>query len=435
VPTATPEFNHSKSNKPLIYAAIVIVVAVLGTTLSQFQLIGLIPLKNLLKNELHADRATTAAFFFWMQFAWYFKPFAGIITDAFPLFGTRRRSYMLVGALLTVASFVALYFTPHQYNKLLLACIAINVFMVVTSTVMGGFMVEKAQEFGAPGRLTAVRNFVQQFSYVVAGPLGGFLGAISFGWTAAAGGAIMFLVVPTTIFFLHEQRKKIDSKKLLDQAGKQLVKIANAKTMWAAAAFSGLFYFAPAFQTGLFYRQQDFLHLTTEGQGRMLFLNGIFGVLAALLYGTFFCRRLTLRKLLFVCIALGAASQFAYCFYTGLHRAYVIESFWGLGWTAADMALMDLAVRATPAGSEGLGFALMMSVRNLSIFGSDWVGSKAMEVYHLHFTTMMFIDGTISLTVLPFIFLLPAFIVDRKDAETAAAAPAPAPALASVLEE
>ena len=77
--TATTEPNQAKSNQPLIFAAIVIIVGVLGTTLSQFQLIGLIPLKNLLKNELHAGRASTAAFFFWIQFAWYFKPFAGPI--------------------------------------------------------------------------------------------------------------------------------------------------------------------------------------------------------------------------------------------------------------------------------------------------------------------------------------------------------------------
>lgn len=420
--------------KALLFAAIIVIVGILGTTLAQLQVLGQIPLKNLLKNVLHENQASTAAFFFWMQFAWYFKPFAGIITDAFPLLGTRRKSYMLIGALLTVASFIALVFTPHKYNDLLLVCTLLNVFMVVTSTVVGGYMVEAAQSFSAPGRLTAVRNFMEQFSVLVSGPLGGFLGAISFGWTAAAGGAIMFLIVPATIFFLNEQRKRIDSRKLLGEAGKQLKKVANAKTMWAAAAFSALFYFAPAFQTGLFYRQQNFLHLTTQGQGFMYLLNGSFGVLAATLYGTFFCRRFKLRTLLVVCLALGAASQYAYFFYNSLHHAYFIESFWGLGWTAADMSLMDLAVRATPAGSEGLGFALMMSVRNLSIFGSDALGSKLMVHFHLSFSTMMLMDGTISLLAVPFIFLLPGIIVDRKDSEEETDV-VPAPGAEALIEE
>ena len=157
------------------------------------------------------------------------------------------------------------------------------------------------------------------------------------------------------------------------------------------------------------------MHLNTEGQGVLMLLQGVFGVLSATLYGTYFCRRVNLRWLLAVCITVGAASQFGYAFYTTFHRAWFIDSFYGLGWTAADMALMDLAMRATPAGSEALGFSLMMSVRNLSLFGSDWVGSKAMDVYHLHLSTMATANALISLIAVPFVFLLPGFIVDCKD--------------------
>ena len=45
---------------------------------------------------------------------WYFKPFAGILTDAFPLFGSRRRSYLLVSTGLAVAAWALLIFTPHD---------------------------------------------------------------------------------------------------------------------------------------------------------------------------------------------------------------------------------------------------------------------------------------------------------------------------------
>src|SRR5579864_8399905 len=116
--------KRAETGKPLLYAAIVIVIGVLGTTLAQPQVLGRIPLQNLLKNELHVDRSANAAFFFWMGFAWYLKPFFGIITDAFPLFGSRRKSYMLIGAVLGTISWAGLYFTPHQYSKLLWVCVA-----------------------------------------------------------------------------------------------------------------------------------------------------------------------------------------------------------------------------------------------------------------------------------------------------------------------
>lgn len=330
---------------------------------------------------------------------------------------------MLISSLLTVACWVTLYFTPHQYSKLLWVCVAINIFMVITSTVMGGYMVETAQAYSATGRLTSVRNFVEQFSYVIAGPVGGLLGAVAFGWTSVAGAAIVFLMVPATIFFLREQRRRINSKEILDQAGKQFVKIANARSMWAAAGFMALFYCAPGIMTAVFYRQQDVLHLTTEGQGTLVFLSGTFGVLAALIYGGFACKRFNLRTLLVVCLLFGAAAQLGYLFYSTVGAARIVESFNGFGYTLAELAMMHLAVRATPSGSEGLGFSIMISVRNLSLFGSDWVGSKLLEAYHLHFSTLVIANGVFSLIAVPLIFLLPAFMVDIKDSQPTPAAP------------
>jgi predicted MFS family arabinose efflux permease len=406
----------TKNNRELLYAAIVVFVGIMAVSLSQQNALGLIPLKNLLKNELHEDRAATAAFFFWIGLAWYCKPFFAIFTDAFPFLGTRRKSYILTGAALSVASFIALIYTPHRYAPLLAVCIAINIFMVVTSTAVGGFMTEKAQAFSASGRFSSVFQVAYQMAGVIGGPLGGVLAAMAFGWTGAASAAIMFLPIPAAIFFLKERQTTVDPGRLLGEAKRQLAKAASARAMWAAAGFSFLFYFAPGIQTALFYQQQDVLHLSTRAQGMMMFLNGIFGVASAAIYGSFACKRWNLRKLLLWTIIIGACAQMGYAFYSTVNRAYIIEICWGLGWSAADMALTDLYMRATPGGSEGLGFSLMVSVRNLSLFGADWAGAKVMEAYHLHFSTMAIANGLISLIAVPFLFLLPGYIVDRKDA-------------------
>jgi len=404
------------SNKALIHAAIVVVVGVIATTLAQTQMMGKIPLQNLLKNELHVDRAANAAFFFWIGLAWYFKPLAGIVTDAFPLFGSRRKNYMLVATVLTILSWAGLYFTPHQYNKLLWVCIVINLFMVIVSTVVGAYMVEIAQAISGSGRLTAIRQVAQQVSYIIMGPTAGFLGSIAFGWTAVACGGVSFLLVPVAILFLHEQRKRIDSRELLDNAGEQLVKIFTAGTMWAAAGLMALFYIAPGLWTAVFYKQQNDLHFNTQGQGFLQFLYGVGGLVAAVGYG-FVCRYVNLRKLLVACLIVATASSLGYLFYSSVSRAQVVESFYGFGYTLAELALMDLAVRATPAGSEGLGFSLMMSVRNLAIFGTDWFGSMLLDRYHLSFNSLVLSNGATTLMAVPLIFLLPRLMVSKKDAE------------------
>jgi MFS family permease len=413
---ASPIPTRQRRDKALLYAALVIIAGVLATTLAQTQVLARLPLQNLLKNELNADRTANAAFFFWAGLAWYLKPLAGILTDAFPLFGSRRKSYILLSAGLAALSWLALIVTPHQYRSLLLVVIVINVFMMTTSTAVGGYMVETAQATAGSGRLTAIRQFIQQACFVVNGPLAGYLASIAFGWTAAACGGIMFLLVPVTILFLQEQRKRLDSREVLDNAKNQLYKIGTARTMWAAAGLMALFYIAPGFATALFYKQQNELHFTTQTQGFLQLIAGVCGILAAIGYGIL-CRRLNLRTLLVWCMLIATIANLGYLFYSSLGRAQAIEGLNGFGYTLAELALMDLAVRSTPAGSEGLGFSIMISVRNLALFGTDWFGANLLDQYHLSFAFVVIANSVTTLIAVPLVFLLRPSIVARKDAE------------------
>ena len=82
-------------------------------------------------------------------------------------------------------------------------------------------------------------------------------------------------------------------------------------------------------------------------------------------------------------------------------------------------------MRATPAGSEGLGFSLMMSVRNLALFGTDWLGSKLLDQYHVQFNSLVLMNAATTLMTVPLVFLLPRLLVSKKDAELYEEAPAP----------
>jgi len=413
---ATLTVARRRPGKSLIYAALVIIAGVLATTLAQPQVLARLPLQNLLKNEFHLDRTANAAFFFWAGLAWYLKPFAGILTDAFPLFGSRRKSYIVISASLAALSWLALTVTPHEFRDLLLVGILINAFMVIASTVVGGYMVETAQANSGSGRLTATRQFIQQACLIVNGPAAGYLASIAFGWTAATCGGIILLLVPVTILFLQERRQQPGSLQILANARAQLVNIATARTMWGAAGLMALFYIAPGFATALFYKQQNELHLDTQAQGFLQLIAGVCGVLAALGYGVL-CRRLNLRTLLVGCMMFATAANLGYLFYSSAGRAQAIEGLNGFGYTLAELALMDLAVRGTPAGSEGLGFSLMVSVRNLALFGTDWFGSHLLDEYHFSFDSLVLANSLTTLIAVPLVFLLSRLLVLRKDAE------------------
>lgn len=397
-------------------ATIVILVGIIATTLSQTQVLAKIPIQNLLKNELHVDRTLNAAFFFWTTFPWYLKPLVGVITDAFPLFGSRRKSYMLGSTILATLSWVGLYFTPHQYSLLLWVTVAVNSFMVIMSTVVGAYLVEVGQATAGTGRLTAARQIAMYGSYLPSGALGGILASVAFGFTIGACGGITFLLVPAVILFLHEQRKRVNARELISDAGKQLKKIATAGTMWGAAGFMALFYIAPGQQTALFYRQQDFLHMNTHGQGMLLFTQGAGGVVAAGLYALA-CKRINLRNLLFICLTLGTLGALAYLLYYSVPLAFVAEACWGFGFVSAECALCDLAARATPKGSEGLGYSLMMSVRNFALYGTDMFGSALMDKYHLSFNKLILSNAATTAITIPLVLLLPLALVGKRDAE------------------
>src|SRR5215469_11556429 len=282
---ATAERTGGGPSSGFVVAAILIVVGVIATTLAQPQVLGRIPITNMMKNEMHVSRADSAGFFFLIGLPWYFKPLAGVLTDAFPIFGTRRKSYLVISGVLATLAWVGIYFTPHRYGALLWMCLLLSTFMTVASTVVGAFMVEIAQATGGSGRLSAIRQMTQMVVTFIAGPASGYLASIYFGVTAAACGLAMFLIVPATLLLMREQHQRIDTGQVLAGAGQKIRTIGGAKTMWAAAAVTGVIFLAPGISTALFYRQQDLLHMTpNSGPGLPGFLGGqgFLGVIGAL---------------------------------------------------------------------------------------------------------------------------------------------------------
>lgn len=412
IPTAD---SAAADRRNLLNAGIVIVVGVISTTLAQDVILAWIPLQNLLKNTLHADRSANAAFFFWATMPWYFKPLIGMYQDAVPAFGSRRKSYLMIGGTMAAVCWYALALTPMRYGVLLAMCVLISTAMVVASTAIGGYMVEAAKASASSGRLTSLRNLADQFSVLCSGPAGGFLGSIAIGWTALSCGSIAFLIVPVALWCMREPRRQTSASRILQETRQQFRAIGHARAMWAAAGLAALFYMAPGVLTALFYIQQNELHMTTEAQGTLQFLSGGFGMIAAAFYGAFLCRRFTLRTLLMVCIVFGAIGNFCYWFYASPTQARIAESINGFGYTMAEVAFMHLCVRATPAGSEALGFSLLMSVRNFCLYGSNWLGSLSIDKLHLPFHDLVLLNGGTSLIAVPLVLLLPKAITMVRD--------------------
>jgi len=397
------------------------------TTIAQPGVIGRLPLRILLKDDLHLSAQSLATFMFVSTFAWNVKPVAGLLSDAFPLFGTRRRHYMIVGAGLAALSWFALGIIPHRYEWFLVVAIAANAFMVMASTVMGGLMVEAGQQYSVSGRITSIRQAVQSAVSLGNGILGGYLATVAFGWTAGIATGLLLTLAIATVFVLREPPHAAWSRQVLHHAAAQLRTLVRSWTLWAAGIFLALVYITPGFTTPLLYRQTGVLGFSTPYIGLMETIEGASGLAGAAVYAIV-CRRLTLRRLLFVAIATNALGTLLYLVY-GHRTAPAIHGVSGLVGIWSELALMDLAVRATPRGCESLGFSLMMSARNFALGGSDVFGAWLLDSRGWSFPELVWLNAGTTALVLLFVPLLPRAIVDHRDrdATTHPVAPAPEP--------
>ena len=394
--------------------AVLIGAGVFATTMSQPAVLRL-PFQNLLKADLHVSRETMASFFALSTLAWYFKPLAGIFTDSFPLFGTRRKHYLILSAIIAAALYLVVGVVPRTYLAVLLAVIAVNCMLVIGSTVVGGISVEVGQREGATGRLNSARYSVMNACVLLGGPLGGFLAARAFGLTAIAGAVIALSVVPFAWLILKEPPADHTSSEAWITAKAQLRTLMKSKILWWAAGLEFLVYICPGFSTPLYYFQTDTLKLSQQFIGTLILLGGGFAIAGSALYGVL-CKKMSLRALLYVGIIVSTLGTLGYLFYRSGTAAAIIESVNGFVSMIAVVALMDLAARATPRGSEGLGFALMMSVTNGAQALSDIFGSWLMDQHHVSFFNLVWLNAGTTALVLLVIPFLPSVLIDRSDA-------------------
>jgi predicted MFS family arabinose efflux permease len=276
-------------------------------------------------------------------------------------------------------------------------------------------LVEAGQRMGATGRLSALRMVVYNFCTLIQGPAGGFVATLGFAWATGANAVLALTIFPITYFYLKEKRvPQQGGAVVLQNAGRQLKTIGRSKNLWLALLFIALFYFSPGFSTPLFYIQTDQLHFSKQAIGNLGVFTGAFAILAAVLYSQLI-KRVNIRVLLFVSIALVAIETLSYLFYSNYRHALLIDAQNGFFFGLAEVALLDLAARSTPKGCEGLGYSLILSIRNVALFGADIVGSYLAD-HKWPFAHLVYLNAGTTAIVLVLLPFLPAALMRSRDA-------------------
>lgn len=377
-----------------------------------------LPLKFVLKDELHLNAQQVSGFFALGVFTNYVKPLAGIFIDTVPLFGTRRRWYLLGSLVLCGVGWLVLGLVPRRYD-IMLAVFAVTYGMVmVISTTLGGVMVEAAQRFQAAGRLTAQRIAMFRVGLLVGGPLGGKLATLPLIVTMGFSASLHFVLIPVFWIYLREDGTARVNRAAWKEAGGKIRAMTRNKVMVAAAGMICLIAASPGFGTPLLFYQTDTLHFTKPFLGMLVLISAVTGLLAATFYHRA-CRQRSMKRMLIVSITIHALGTLFYLFYHSVPAAIAITALEGATQTLAVLPVYDLAARGTPKGSEALGYSIMMSVWNLTSSLSDWTGSSLFTHFGLTFSHLVWLNAGTTALVLLVVPLLPGALLEQKDEDSA----------------
>ncbi|HXI59049.1 MAG TPA: hypothetical protein VNO55_23440 [Polyangia bacterium] len=397
-------------------AVAVITAGLLVTGLGWPGMLARLPLGLYLKNQLGLPPQDVAAFWAVGTLAWYIKPLAGLLCDSVPLWGARRRWYLVLGGAAATALWAALAIVPRSYAALLATVTALNVALVIISAAVGGLLIEVGHRHGATGRLSGLRLAIDGVMALVAGPLGGWLAVRAFGWTAAAGAVVVFPLIPLALACGREPT--VAARAGWAQAWRPVGIAVRSRALWLVLVFIFIAYLPPGFQTALFYRQQDALKFDPGTMGLMQLLGGAGALVGAVIYARL-CHRFRLRALLLAGIALNVVSTALYVRYNGFGSAVVITLASAVMGTLALLPFYDLAARAIPGGSESFGYSLILSAQNLaSLAVSEPFGAYLYGRVHVGFANLVWINTAFTAAVILFVPLLPPALLTAREGES-----------------
>ena len=271
----------------------------------------------------------------------------------------------------------------------------VNAGCVILSSVAGGMIVEAGQRSGLTGRLSVLRTLVLGTAGLAAGPVGGLLAARAFGWTCATEAILFLLLIPAVAWLLPEPRAtRHDSTALLDLR-RQFGAMRWCRPLWIAAAFLFLDQLSPGFGTPLFFYQTNTLKFSSQFIGNLGLISGLDGVAGVVLYGVL-CSRVPLNRMLAAGIVLSAAGSLLYLGYHTHRAALGIDAVNAFLSAGVGIALLDLAARATPRGSEALCYSLLMSAFNLGVSLANVSGSWLYEKQHVPLPDLIWINAITS---------------------------------------
>ena len=127
------------------------------------------------KEALAITPAEAAAIAFWVALPWSTKMVAGVASDAYPIFGSHRKAYLLLGALASLVGYALLATVVSTRSGYLAAMVLVTVGFMVQDVVADALSVEVARSDEEIAQVQALGRMALLAGGISVGYLSGWL--------------------------------------------------------------------------------------------------------------------------------------------------------------------------------------------------------------------------------------------------------------------
>ena len=340
------------------------------------------PVRSLLKSWGKSP-AVLGALMALLAVPWTIKPIFGLLSDFVPLFGSRRRNYLLLANGLAALSLLSLAFVPIEPGSLwLLFALLLPTTMAIAlgDVIVDALMVEKGQPLGLTGRFQSIQWAAANAALLLTGVLGGYVAeerAQSLGF-AFCGVLWLFAFAVAWRYSGDHEDAHLDAASL-SETGAALMGVLRDKLFLAVCALLTLWSFNPVWGSVLYVHMTEDLGFSEQDFGNVTSAFFFGSLLGSVGYGIY-CRSVRLSMLLHLSILAAIISNAVYWQLGSLTSAYLVSVIAGAAYMTGTLIQLDLTARIIPAKAAATVFATVMAVTNFAGSGSEAFGGWLFEV-------------------------------------------------------
>lgn len=351
-----------------------------------------------LKDELHLSPVEVSALLGIVALPWMIKPLFGFISDGLPIFGYRRRPYLVLSGILGAVAWVSLSTLAYSTWAATIAIALSSLSAAFNDVIADSLVVERArvESQAQVGSLQSLCWGTTALGGLITAYFSGLLLEYFTTRTVFLVTAIFPLIISLVAWFINEKPLNKDIQQQPDQTHpltiktqiKQLGQAFTQKAIWIPTAFIFIWQSTPSGEAAFFYFFTNELHFQPEFLGRVHLVTSLASLIGIWIFQRFL-KTVPFRIICGWSIIISAALRMTILLLvTHTNRALGIDDHWfSLGDSLilaimgqiAFMPIMVLAARICPLGIEATLFALLMSIFNLGGAISKEIGAIIMH--------------------------------------------------------